>query len=158
MFRFLLTRGDTLGGSMRNLGGVLAQQKLTRSIIAHLKNVLPVDKEIGGYNVTPLARVLMATGAFGDIIAAGNIDHTGPRPAAPPPGISQAYGAYLVNTPPAVAHVMAPISRARNLPIPTRFSLPTSRPAAPSGRPRPPSSPRCARATARLCPLRTSAA
>ena len=39
-------------------------------IIAHLKNVPPVDKEIGGYNVTPLARVLMATGAFGDIIAA----------------------------------------------------------------------------------------
>ncbi len=35
---------------------------------------------------------------LGDIIAAGNIDHTGPRPAAPPPGISQAYGAYLVNT------------------------------------------------------------
>jgi hypothetical protein len=38
VYRFLLTRGDTLGGSMRNLGGVLAQQKLTRSIIAHLKN------------------------------------------------------------------------------------------------------------------------
>lgn len=38
VFRFLLTRGDTLDGSMRNLGGVLAQQKLTRSVIAHLKN------------------------------------------------------------------------------------------------------------------------
>jgi hypothetical protein len=38
VFRFLLTRGDTLGGSMRNLGGVLAQRKLTRSIIAYLKN------------------------------------------------------------------------------------------------------------------------
>ena len=38
VYRFLLTRGDTLGGSMRNVGGVLAQRKLTRSIIAHLQN------------------------------------------------------------------------------------------------------------------------
>jgi hypothetical protein len=37
VFRFLLTRGDTLGGSMRNVGGVLAQRKVTRSIIATLK-------------------------------------------------------------------------------------------------------------------------
>lgn len=38
VFRFLLTRGDTLGGSMRNIGGFMAQKKLTRSIIAHLRN------------------------------------------------------------------------------------------------------------------------
>src|SRR3990172_4926373 len=37
VFRFLLTRGDTPGGSMRNIGGFMAQKKLTRSIIAHLK-------------------------------------------------------------------------------------------------------------------------
>jgi hypothetical protein len=37
IFRFLLTRGDTLGGSMRNIGGFMAQKKLTRSIIAHLR-------------------------------------------------------------------------------------------------------------------------
>jgi len=37
VYRFLLTRGDTLGGSMRNIGGVLAQRKLTRSIISYLK-------------------------------------------------------------------------------------------------------------------------
>ncbi len=36
IFRFLLTRGDTLGGSMRNVGGVIAQRKLTRSIISYL--------------------------------------------------------------------------------------------------------------------------
>jgi type II restriction enzyme len=34
VYRFLLTRGDTLGGAMRNVGGVLAQRKLTRAIIA----------------------------------------------------------------------------------------------------------------------------
>jgi hypothetical protein len=37
VFRFLLTRGDALGGSMRNVGGFMAQKKLTRTIIAHLK-------------------------------------------------------------------------------------------------------------------------
>lgn len=36
VFRFLLTRGDSLGGSMRNIGGALAQRKLTRSIISFL--------------------------------------------------------------------------------------------------------------------------
>lgn len=36
VYRFLLTRGDALGGSMRNLGGVLAQRRLTRTIMATL--------------------------------------------------------------------------------------------------------------------------
>jgi hypothetical protein len=36
VFRFLLTRGDTLGGSMRNVGGVLAQRKLSRALISGL--------------------------------------------------------------------------------------------------------------------------
>ncbi|MBI4824577.1 MAG: restriction endonuclease [Nitrospirae bacterium] len=37
VFRFLLTRGDTLGDSMRNIGGFIAQKKITRAIIAYLK-------------------------------------------------------------------------------------------------------------------------
>ncbi len=37
VFRFLLTRGDTLGGSMRNVGGFMAQKKLTRAILACLE-------------------------------------------------------------------------------------------------------------------------
>lgn len=36
VFRFLLTRGDTLGGKMRNIAGQLAQQQLLRSLIAIL--------------------------------------------------------------------------------------------------------------------------
>lgn len=36
IFRFLLTRGDALGGSMRNVGGILAQRKLTRAILSTL--------------------------------------------------------------------------------------------------------------------------
>jgi len=36
VFRYLLTRGDALGGSMRNIAGVLAQRKLTRAILSTL--------------------------------------------------------------------------------------------------------------------------
>jgi hypothetical protein len=36
VFRYLLTRGDALGGSMRNVGGVMAQRKLSRSLISAL--------------------------------------------------------------------------------------------------------------------------
>jgi Restriction endonuclease BsobI len=38
VFRFMLTRGDSLGGSMRNVAGVLAQRKLSRAVMAALHN------------------------------------------------------------------------------------------------------------------------
>jgi len=37
VFRFLLTKGDSLGGSMRNIVGALAKRKLNRTIIAALR-------------------------------------------------------------------------------------------------------------------------
>ena len=36
VYRFLLTRGDSLGGSMRNIAGKLAERKLNRSILSAL--------------------------------------------------------------------------------------------------------------------------
>ncbi len=36
LYRFLLTRGDSLGGMMRNIAGVLAQRKTTRAILSAL--------------------------------------------------------------------------------------------------------------------------
>jgi len=36
VYRFLLTRGDQLGGSMRNLGGKLGERKMARAIISSL--------------------------------------------------------------------------------------------------------------------------
>ena len=36
VYQFLLTRGDTLGGSMRNVGGALATRKFTRTLLAIL--------------------------------------------------------------------------------------------------------------------------
>ncbi|MBI1832159.1 MAG: restriction endonuclease [Planctomycetes bacterium] len=38
VYRFLLTRGDSLGGSMRNISGVLAQRKFARALMASLTN------------------------------------------------------------------------------------------------------------------------
>lgn len=37
VYRFLLTRGDSLGGSMRNLAGTLGERKLSRAILSTLK-------------------------------------------------------------------------------------------------------------------------
>jgi hypothetical protein len=36
IFRYMLTRGDTLGGAMRNLVGVFAQERLVRAIVGAL--------------------------------------------------------------------------------------------------------------------------
>lgn len=46
VFRFLLTRGDTLGGSTRNISGALAQRKLTRVMISTLTNAANLNDEI----------------------------------------------------------------------------------------------------------------
>lgn len=37
VYRFLLTRGDTLGGALRNVAGALAQRKVARSVLSSLK-------------------------------------------------------------------------------------------------------------------------
>ncbi len=68
------------------------------AIIAYVKAVPPVDKQIGGYAFTPMARILAALGAFGDFLAAEVIDHGASRPSAPTAGASATYGAYLVKT------------------------------------------------------------
>lgn len=41
VYRFLLTRGDALGGAMRNIGGRLAASQMVRALIANL-TVVPV--------------------------------------------------------------------------------------------------------------------
>ena len=68
------------------------------AIIAYVKSVPSVDSAMGGYTFKPMARILTAVGAFGDILAAEVIDHSAPRPAAPLVGASVEYGAYLART------------------------------------------------------------
>ena len=65
-------------------------------IIAYVKSVPPVDREIRPRNFTPLTKLLYAAGAFGDLLYAETIPHT-VRPASPPVGVTAEYGEYLAN-------------------------------------------------------------
>lgn len=67
-------------------------------IIAYLETLPPVDKKWDDPQMTPLGKIMIAAGAFGDIINAETIDHTGPRPVAPLEGVTTAYGEYLVKS------------------------------------------------------------
>ena len=66
------------------------------SIIAYIKTLPPVDHEIRDPNLSPMAKILYAAGAFGDLLYAETIQHE-VRPPAPEIGITLAYGEYLVN-------------------------------------------------------------
>ena len=67
------------------------------ALIAYLKSVPPVDNELPERRIEPLGRMMMATGIFPPP-PAEQIDHTGPHPAAPEPGVTVAYGHYLSRT------------------------------------------------------------
>ena len=66
------------------------------SMVAYLKTLPPVDKQLPPTAFTPVATVLIGAGAFGRIISAEAIPHTAPRPAAPPVAVNAEYGGYLV--------------------------------------------------------------
>ena len=66
------------------------------SIIAYVKSVPPVDREIRPRSLSVMAKVLYALGAFGDLLYAETIQHD-VRPPAPLVGITLEYGEYLVN-------------------------------------------------------------
>lgn len=68
------------------------------AIIAYIRNAAPVDRQWPAKNLSPMGRILLVAGAFGNVLQAETIDHTGPRPAAPEQGETAVYGEYLVNT------------------------------------------------------------
>jgi mono/diheme cytochrome c family protein len=65
-------------------------------IIAYMKSVPPVDREIRPRNLTPMAKLLYSAGAFGNLLYAETIQHA-VRPPAPPAGVTVEYGQYLAN-------------------------------------------------------------
>ena len=67
-------------------------------IIAFLKAAPPVDNHANDFQMGFMGRLLLATGAFGDVLNAETIDHTTARPHAPIPAASAEYGSYLVQT------------------------------------------------------------
>ncbi|MBM3437494.1 MAG: c-type cytochrome [Bacteroidetes bacterium] len=67
------------------------------SIIAYMKTIPPVDKEWERKSeLTVFGKVLLAVGAFGNILAAETIDHTARAEEAPQAGPTEEYGNYMV--------------------------------------------------------------
>ena len=69
-------------------------------LIAYLKSLPPVDNDLPKTELGPLGRVMLTLGQLPpdlipDVIS---IDHAGPRPVAPEPGVTVEYGEYLANT------------------------------------------------------------
>jgi len=69
-------------------------------LIAYLKSLSPVDNELPKTELGPLGRVMLTLGQLPpdlvpDVIS---IDHDGPRPIAPEPGVTVEYGEYLART------------------------------------------------------------
>ncbi|GIW01955.1 c-type cytochrome [Roseiflexus sp.] len=65
-------------------------------MIAYLKSTIPVDNPLPPTQITPLGIALIGAGAFGDLMAAEHIDHQAARPTDAQPGVTVAYGDYLV--------------------------------------------------------------
>ena len=69
-------------------------------LIAYLKSLPPVDNEQPVTDLGPIGRVMLALGQLPPEIIPNVtvIDHDGPRPVAPKPGVTVEYGEYLART------------------------------------------------------------
>jgi len=70
------------------------------ALIAYMKSLPPVDNEIPSIELGPFGRVMLSLGQLPEAMIPNVtvIDHYAPRPAAPEPGVTVAYGEYLANT------------------------------------------------------------
>jgi mono/diheme cytochrome c family protein len=66
-----------------------------KAVIAYLKTLPPRDNQLPPLEVGPLARIFILQDP--SLVPAQVIDHTGPRPAAPEPGVTVEYGQYLTH-------------------------------------------------------------
>ncbi|MBI2873355.1 MAG: c-type cytochrome [Chloroflexi bacterium] len=67
------------------------------AIIAYLKAVPSVDNQTPKPDIRPLGRILVALGAFGEVVPAQLVDHTASLPGPVAPGVNVEYGGYLVS-------------------------------------------------------------
>jgi len=68
------------------------------AIIAYIKTASPVNNDLGQKSQSPLGKIMLGAGAFGEAFAAEVLEHDAPLAAAPERGTTAAYGEYLVNT------------------------------------------------------------
>lgn len=64
------------------------------AMIAYLRSIPPVDRELPDRKFGPVGRLLLVTGQL-PFFPAAAIDHSAPRPATPPQSESAEYGAYV---------------------------------------------------------------
>jgi mono/diheme cytochrome c family protein len=70
------------------------------ALITYLKSLPPVDNELPKTDLGPVGRVMLTLGQLPPEIVPNviSIDHDGPRPVAPEPGVTVEYGKYLSTT------------------------------------------------------------
>ena len=68
------------------------------AIIAYIKTAPPINNDLGQKSQSPLGKIMLAAGAFGEAFAADVLDHNAPLISAPERDSTAAYGEYLVNT------------------------------------------------------------
>jgi mono/diheme cytochrome c family protein len=70
------------------------------ALIAYLKSLPPINNKMPKTELGPLGRVMLALGQLPPEIVPNvvSIDHDGPRPVAPEPGVTVEYGKYLART------------------------------------------------------------
>jgi mono/diheme cytochrome c family protein len=75
----------------------MADQDLA-DILAYVRSVPPVDRETPEPHIRPtvIGSIMYGAGLFGNLLGASLVDHASEPPAAPQPGITAEYGAYLV--------------------------------------------------------------
>ncbi len=74
--------------------GKLSDRDLAE-VIAYVKNLPPVDNDLGEPRLGPLGRVFLVLGQIPDLLPAEIIDHDAPHPPSPEPGETAEYGEYL---------------------------------------------------------------
>ena len=65
------------------------------ALIAYLKQLPPVDRQMAEPELGPMGRAMMVMGQGNFRLSAARIDHEAPRPEAPEPSPTAAYGEYL---------------------------------------------------------------
>jgi mono/diheme cytochrome c family protein len=65
------------------------------ALIAYLKQLPPVERQMPELDLGPMGRAMMVAGQGNFRLSAARIDHDAPRPTAPEPGPTVAYGEYL---------------------------------------------------------------
>ena len=70
------------------------------ALLSYLKSLPPVDNELPKTDLGPLGRVMLTLGQLPPEIVPNviSIDHEGPRPVPPEPGVTVEYGKYLATT------------------------------------------------------------